>query len=431
VAQVVLGVDVEGGRPATPAGLQQHGGWVTLDESLLNQHLLVVGTTGAGKSETLKWLIQETLRAGGRDVFFVDGKGDLQLGQEIAQLIHAHHRQAVPLFSLGTGYRGAVYHGFCGEPIDIYNRLVSLVGVEGAQGGASFYADVNRDLLQLVCYAPGGPPRSFEALRARLNPQWLATAYQSRPEEQAALAGLDPAWLAGAAVRLRPLLRDLAPHVGEEGFRLETSRGAVFALRTSSLPDTARRFLDFLMEDLKDFVGKRQRRPGLLVIDEFGAFQNDKIVALLTMARSAELGVVLATQDVANLGQDEQTRRLILANTRTKLLLASDYPEEVAQLAGTLYQIEASLQHAEGLATGMGSARVQHAFRINMNEAAQLLPGEAFVIRQRHAVKVKIKAAAKLPGSPATLAQFEKHAPSPVLPTPHAAHGDLPDLPLP
>src|SRR5690606_14078711 len=152
--------------------------------------------------------------------------------------------------------------------------------------------------------------------------------------------------------------------------------------------DTARSFLNFLVEDLKDFAGKRQRRPGLLIIDEFGAFQTEQIVALLMLARSAKMGVVLATQDVASLGKDEQARRLILANTRTKLLMASDFPEEVAQLAGTLYQIEASIQHEEGQATGVGSARVQHAFRVDMNEAAQLLPGEAFLIRQRHAVKL-------------------------------------------
>lgn len=76
-------------------------------------------------------------------------------------------------------------------------------------------------------------------------------------------------------------------------------------------------------------MGKRQKRPGLLIIDEFGAFGNKNIIALLTMARSADLGVILATQDIASLGEENE-RRLILANTPTKILMATDFPEEIA-----------------------------------------------------------------------------------------------------
>src|SRR5207253_2892166 len=103
------------------------------------------------------------------------------------------------------------------------------------------------------------------------------------------------------------------------------------------------------------------------------------IIALLSLARSAKLGIILATQDIASLG-DETTRRLILANSRTKILMATDFPEEVASLAGTIYQLESSIQHESGQATGLGSARVQHTFKIDMNEAARLQTGEAFII---------------------------------------------------
>jgi len=390
-SMMTLGVYVKGDRLPEPVGIQRTGTWLQWSERLLNQHLLIVGTTGAGKSETIKRLVIEALEAGERDIFFVDGKGDIQLGREIAQLIYAKYGTPVPIFSLGTGEPSCVYHGFCGEAIDIYNRLGALIGVEDTEGDGRYYADINRDLLQLICYAPQGPPRSFEEIRQRLQLKWLRAAYRSVPDEAETIDQLTPEILKGLLVRLRPLMRDFAPLVGEEGFSLEQSRGAVFSLRTLSVGDTARRFLDFLMEDFKDFAGKRQQRRGLLIIDEFGAFGNDKIVALLTMARSAELGVVLACQDVASLGDDETVKRLILANTRTKLLMATDFPEEIAELAGTIQQIEASIQHEEGQATGMGSARVQHAFRVDMNEAAQLLTGEAFLIRQRRAVKVKVK----------------------------------------
>ena len=387
---LTLGPRIKGEQFPPSLGIRHVTPWLQIDDRLLSQHVLIVGTTGAGKSETIKRLIAETLAGTQRDVFFVDGKGDQQLGQEIAQQIFQARQQPVPVFTLGWEQSGSVYHGFCGTAPDIYNRLCTLVGVDEASDNAQFFADINRDLLQLICYAPEGPPRSFEEVRERLNLGWLHQAYKDNVQEQQTLAELSPQLLQGLLVRIRPLVREFAPLVGPEGFALEETKGAVFSLRTQSVGDTARRFLNFLVEDLKDFAGKRQRRPGLLIIDEFGAFRNESIVALLTLARSADLGVVLATQDIASLGLPQATR-LILANTRTKLLMATDFPEEVAKLAGTIYQIEASIQHQLGDATGMGSARVQHTFRVDMTESARLEAGEAFLIRQRHAAKLRIR----------------------------------------
>jgi hypothetical protein len=391
-------------------GVRRNQNWVQVEERLLDQHMLIIGTTGAGKSETLKRLVVETLQASDRDIFFVDGKGDIQLALEIAQLVYNKTQAAVPLFSLGNNHQSCVYHGFRGERMDIYNRLAGLVGVEEATDNGRYYANINRNILQLVCYAPGGPPRSFDELEERLTLDWLRNAYQGNPRKLAKIARLEaePKKLDGLLEDLDSTLTDLSELVGEEGFVLEESRGAIFSLRTLSVGDTARRFLGFLMEDLKDFAGKRQQRPGLLIIDEFGAFQTDQVVALLTLARSARLGIVLAAQDVASLGKEEQQRQLILANTRTKLLMATDFPEDVAQLAGTKLQIEAGLQLDEGQATGMGTARVQHTFRVDMNEVGQLQPGEGFLIRQRHAVKFRVKEVKNIRVTDQALAQIAK-----------------------
>lgn len=54
---------------------------------ILSQHLLIIGSTGAGKSETIKRLVAETLADTDWDIFFIDGKGDSVLAGEIAQTI--------------------------------------------------------------------------------------------------------------------------------------------------------------------------------------------------------------------------------------------------------------------------------------------------------------------------------------------------------
>jgi len=403
-----LGVYIKGDQLSDHIGIRREGRWVLCKDSILSQHMLLIGSTGAGKSEAIKRLIAETLAHSERDIIFIDGKGDRTLGAEVAQMVFAARGQKVPLFTLGFDDPSlSIYNGFIGQPTDLYNRLSALIRLEESDGGAQYYADINRDVLQLVCYAPGGPPRSFEDLVDRLQGTWLNKAYAHDKRERQALDSLSDEKLDGVLVRLRPIMRDLRDLVRPEGFALEEERGAVFSLRTQSVGDTARHFLDFLIEDVKDFVGKRQKRPGLLVIDEFGAFGNKNILALLTMARSADMGVILATQDIASLGE-ENDRRLILANTRTKILMATDFPEEVAQLAGTAYGIEASIQHKDGEATGMGSARVQHQFRVDMNETARLKAGEAFIIRQRYANKLKFKQVGKVAVSTEAIAQHTR-----------------------
>ena len=127
-------------------------------------------------------------------------------------------------------------------------------------------------------------------IRRRLSFDWLRTTYRDSDDELAIIDNdLDPKEVRNLQQNMLHLIRDLKSFVGPEGFVLEESRGAVFLLRTTSVGNSARQFLNFFVEDLKDFVGKRQRRPGLLIIDEFGTFRNQSIVDVLMLARAARI----------------------------------------------------------------------------------------------------------------------------------------------
>ncbi len=425
VGQLCLGAMIRGDPFSTQPEFQQRSGYLCMAESVLDQHLFLLGTTGAGKSETIKRLVYEILTTSNRHIYFVDGKGDEGLAQDIRSLAYQFGRGTAPVFKLGFDRYGAVYDGFRGSAADIYNRLCALIGIHEAEGDAQYYADGNRDLLQLICYADGGPPRNFETIRTRLQKDWLLQAYHNNPLERGMIETLSHKEIEGLARRIRPLAREFTACVGDEGFALEETQCAIFSLRVQSVGDTSKRFLDFLVEDLKDFIGKRQKQPSVLIIDEFGQFSNKNITALLSLARSSQLGIILATQDVASL-KDETTKKLVLANTRTKLLMATDFPEDVATLAGTFYQIEASIQQQDGGMTGLGSARIQHAFKVDMNEVAQLQPGEAFLIRQRHAAKIKIKAVDTVTPIPPQKTEYRWRPPAEKMPL-----KSLPKLPQP
>lgn len=164
-----LGVFIKGDRFPEYIGIRREGNWVLCRNSILSQHLLLIGSTGAGKSETIKRLIAETLTHTERDIFFIDGKGDKTLAAEVAQMVFAARGQQVPVFTLGLDEASpSLYNGFVGQPTDLYNRFSALLRLDESDGAARYYADINRDLIQLACYAPGGPPRSFAEVVERV-----------------------------------------------------------------------------------------------------------------------------------------------------------------------------------------------------------------------------------------------------------------------
>ena len=190
-AFIRLGAKVRGQEFPPHLGIYHKNDWIVLSEDVLDQHLFVLGTTGSGKSETIKRLVYEILTATDRNIYLVDGKGDEKLAADIRGLAHEHGRGKAPIFKLGFDKAGAVYDGFRGQATDVYNRLCALIGTSEAEGDAQYYADINRDLLQLICYAEGGPPRSFEELRERLSKQWLEQSYAHDEVEKRAISTLD------------------------------------------------------------------------------------------------------------------------------------------------------------------------------------------------------------------------------------------------
>lgn len=388
-----LGVIERGDNLPAHAPLTHDNGWLTLDQKVLSQHMFVLGATGAGKTEFLKRLIVETLQASEREIYVIDGKGERDFAQDVANLIYKHRGSSIPIFRFGFGRdaQSSVYNGFLGSKEAIQNRLLALIGVDEMSGNAQYYADINRDLIQLICGVGVDriqPPRSFEEVRQRCNRRWLQSAYQNT-SEQAEVEIIPQEAIDGLLWRMRHLVRDFSPYIDPSGFSLDSTNGAVFSINTLSVGDTARAFLNFFVEDVKDWIATRKdpSKPGLLIIDEFGAFGNKNVIALLSLARSMGLGVVLATQDVASLS-DDKVRDRILGNSVVKVVMRSDHSEEVASLAGTQKNLLMTIQGKDGDPTGMSSARFEDVFKVHPNDVARLQAGQAYVVYNRYATKI-------------------------------------------
>ena len=94
---------------------------------------------GSGKTTLLLRLIQQIAANTDKDIFVIDGKGDEDFAQDVAAIIHANRKTAVPILRIGSEKDGAIYHPFSGSPRAIFNRLCALAGVHEQIGEARFY----------------------------------------------------------------------------------------------------------------------------------------------------------------------------------------------------------------------------------------------------------------------------------------------------
>lgn len=358
---------------------------VALREDALRQHVLVVGPSGSGKTETLMRLAFGAAYAGYR-VWYFDAKADAHTRERFRSLMGA---AGVPQVLVFPNHQ---FTGFRGDGYAIFNRLIELVRYS-EEGDGAYYRDVAKRLLLLVCTAPEGPPRSSHELLERLKPAEL------RRLDPTVLDELGQREVAGVRLRYQAFFAALRGQLdGDVSF--EDAPSGYVMLDGLSLKEEAGSLARLLIEDFAHFAKhrKRERDRVLLILDEFSAIADSaSVVNPVERLRSLNVGVVLAPQAEAGLGQDDREVERITENMETVFLHSVKRPESLVAFAGTKREIQSSLQHEDGRATGVGSGRSQHVYKVDPNDVRRLEPGECFLIRKGRAARIQIARAPEGP----------------------------------
>ena len=380
--------------------------WLGMRRKILPEHTLIIGQTGSGKSEAIKRYAFEIATQTDFDLLLVDGKGDDALCDEFRAICKLGNRGRTPVFRLGHATRPShPYDGFQGTGLAVQNRLMALLKLDEVSGDSKYYAKAATLVLQLLCQKdPNGTPRSFHQLLQRCNLNYLEVAFKDDLTHLAQVKTLKEKDFTGLVYELSILANDLASVVNPNGFKIggkEGVRSAVFSLKTQSAGVSAEQYFEMLILDLLDVMGNRQTRPMMIIIDELRNITKNPqhLLQMITMGRSSEQGVIVASQSPTNLGDAETTAEIVY-NIRNRLLLASDRPDAISELAGTILQVEQTLQTQDGDNTNMGTVGARETFAITPNDVGQLAAGEAYFIRQRFTKKLLVKQVTDLPSSP-------------------------------
>ncbi|MEU9646912.1 TraM recognition domain-containing protein [Streptomyces sp. NPDC048188] len=418
-----LGVDTHTGKPCVIPG------------RALRQHAFVAGATGYGKTRSIERLVYELVvsphaRPLNIPFLFADMKGDPELAEALRGAAHEAGRR----FRLVT----VTGHGNCYNPIrqgtaeQVRSRIVECLD-QVAGGGFSephhreaaeeFLLYCVRALDDLVAqphlteqFTDGVRPwrrdlpdlarlMTIKGLSNRLNhftgpvgqdiSQYLDYLQDEAKDLRRSIPGL--------ATRVRNLVsgdarRILTEHPDGIDLYESIQAGDIVLLSLASATDAraARQIGSLFLTDLGS-VGDRLLADrwgasgGLFIagVDEFSALGGSTMAGLFQRIRAAGGGLILCTQDMADLTEvGEGFAAAVMTNTNILILHRQKAAAEtIAELLGTRQGWEETVQVQEditllGSATvgsGVGSLRRVDRFKVHPNELRELGTGQAVV----------------------------------------------------
>lgn len=342
-----------------PDWVNPTGRYVVMPQKAAATRALLIAESGTGKTKFITGLVLSALEQGW-PVFFLDAKGDPADADELVAVAESYGRTAVA---------AGPWNLFNGTAEQITAKLMRLM--PPPDGANQHYLDEIRGVLQAV--QDKSPIASVGDLRHRLtNPgQFVRDAYDlslvTKPVDRTGTETAGTRSLQALMVALRPLER----WINEDGWSYSQPKADVTVVPLSPVDDAQARLGDLLMLDLRNFLASRLqdriKTNVLVIVDEFPQLvtgsqdPGDTAGSLFETARSANVGLILATQSPSGLSNDETRRRRALTSGAALIFGRTKDPEDVVKYAGTFMRMEAS-----GRATGeeLGSARAQHTYVI-------------------------------------------------------------------
>jgi type IV secretory pathway TraG/TraD family ATPase VirD4 len=357
-------------------------------------HVLLVGATGSGKTMTQAWIAARGIERG-MGAIVVDPKGDSTIRAAVANAARRAGREFIEWTPEGP----CAYNPFGrGSDSEVADKV--LAGERFTE--PHYLRQAQRFLGHAVrALRASGTETSLRTIAESLDPLALELLARRLPEAAGAathayLDSLTPRQLsdvAGARDRLSILAEsDVAAWLepsgapGVRGFDLfEAVRAhavVYFDLDADRRPLLTQMLGAAIVQDLQTTVASLQSQPTptAVVIDEFAALAAEQVVRLFGRARSAGFGLVLGTQELADLrlpGRDTLLEQ-VLGNLSAVIAHRQVVPasaELLCRLAGTRGAWRTSRQDG-----GRTSRTRTREALLSVEEVMNLAPGCAAAI---------------------------------------------------
>jgi len=348
-------------------------------EPALGMHLVAVGGSGSGKTESLLALGARAARAYGWKILFLDCKGDPATQLRFTAAMHDAGLRRIGLFPQ------LPYDGWRGDETALLNRMLAVQDFNHP-----YFHSVAKLMLDLTFKRPEGPPRSSSSFLGALHLDALKKCYREGIEARD-VEGIDKNAGQTSHGRYRSFFSALNGKL-DGSWAFEDVEAAYILLEGTALKDEAGSLGRYYLEDFAHYVTKRKRPDErvLLIVDEYSAISTGTDGAnLFERVRSFGASVAVSSQSFSGLGDRKDAERILDA-AHTLIVHRCADPERLVQRAGTYRRPERSVYVDRDGPTGTGSVRIQDSFKVHPDAARQLRAGEAYVIAEGRAHKVGV-----------------------------------------
>lgn len=379
-------------------------------------HTQVIGTTNAGKTESviMPWAIQDIEQ--GRGLILIDGKSDRSLLDKLwAYTVKNERQDDFRLFSLNGIDESHQFNPLLGgSPEEVAERVFNAFEFEN-----EYYRSVQFEIFSQVMrifseskevpiflkvFEAISEPNKLKALAEKTGNQSLknwAKHYAGLPATETAqrTSGLTAALSHFAFGKTAALFNTESPSIDLDE-ALKKNQIVYFQLPVMLSPFLGKASGKMILQCLQSAVANRHRGHERnhqfysVFLDDFSEYLYPGFVSILNKSRSANVGVVFAHQalgDIKTLG--DAIANSILTNANLKVFMRGNDPESAeyfSKVIGTVKSVKYTSRTKRGMwkqeDTGDASAREVDEFIIHPNrfknelgvgEAVMVIPHEA------------------------------------------------------
>ncbi|WDA54966.1 MAG: hypothetical protein PPFGHCPK_01447 (plasmid) [Spiroplasma endosymbiont of Drosophila atripex] len=351
---------------------------VGLVKSKLNQHTLLIGATGSGKTTTALSIINQLVCKLNQTVVIIDGKGDSDLINKVKTIdnnafiwtINGDNQynplasknhivladKIMSLFDFTEPHYQAMAH----------NYLLILIE-------ALMIKKIKINLLNIIKYFP---IIELKQLIDKNNPKYIFVAECKQAEVN------------GLLNRLSVYAEQLNNSIGLKNDLTKISKNhniILFSLNSLDYPQLASNIGKLLIQDLKEFASIKPRNQHInLVLDEFNVFASDSIINLINKTRSFNYQCFLCFQTINDLKTaSKDLTDTIFGNTANIIAHNVKDPnsaEYLAKVFGTKTSQKITKQYDnKNKSSSKGSIREVEEYIVHPNDLKKLKIGQAYV----------------------------------------------------
>ncbi|OGT41396.1 MAG: hypothetical protein A3F13_05325 [Gammaproteobacteria bacterium RIFCSPHIGHO2_12_FULL_40_19] len=366
---------------------------ITIPDYYINQIVLVLGTTGSGKTVTLQRFYQRAIERG-YPLIVIDGKPTQDNIDWLKALADKHQRRFYGFNCENYNHYDPLSNGDCSE---LKDKIISLKD----EWESDYYRSIAEDYLQttLEILLRTGEPFGLKRIVTCLNFDNLKNIARSTNDAELidramSLSQYDLKDITGLRAHLNTLVNSTMGKYFEadtDTFTLEQiikdDAVVYFALPALRYPNFSKVLGKLVINDIKATIEHNtDNKRVFMVFDEFSVFAGDQVLNLVNMGRGKGVHAVFGTQGIADLNRvnvDFKSQMLNCANTLIcHRLNDQESAESVASWAGTKNTFNVTAQfNSKDNSASLGSVRPDKTFIIHPESIKQRLrTGEAYYV---------------------------------------------------